>query len=454
MATEEQALTFETRDEFQRKGAAEKAINLLLSDVDVSPMVVDGKWGTGKTEFCRKLINLLLETHPDVHCAYVDAFKADHADSPLVTLIAAVANLIDDQEERANFIQKAVPAVRYGLKALGKAGVAWLLKQNADDIADELEATVKQVGEDSVNASIERLIKDHQHATENLDALRDALIKVSEINPLIIFIDELDRCRPDFAVSILEHIKHVFDVPNVQFVLVANLDQLRSSINHCYGLGVDAQRYLDKFLKFSFRLSSHHSHDQYNYSAVSEMHAENLIRNHATLAGTALVNEGFLRLIRRLIVVNELSLREVETFVRHIEIYNVLCDDKAFAENRNFGYGVLQIMGVFYFCFRPEICDELEHGVIDGPRMAEVLGISTYTRSSDRDGRDLILAIATLIFLESTIPVEGLDLGDEEDIAAWNEEIHPLFQSAGFPPSRGERVSKITQPIRTLRLTR
>ena len=119
-----QSLTFDIRDEFHRRLTAEKTINLLLSDVEVSPMIIDGKWGTGKTEFCHKLINLLRDTNSNIKCAYVDAFKADHANDPLTTLIAEVANLIEDPEKQSSFIKKAVPAVRYGLKVLGKAGVS------------------------------------------------------------------------------------------------------------------------------------------------------------------------------------------------------------------------------------------------------------------------------------------------------------------------------------------
>ena len=77
---------------------------------------------------------------------------------------------------------------------------------------------------------------------------------MAEDKPIILFIDELDRCRPDYAVDMLEVIKHVFDIENVKVVLVTNTKQLRAAINHRYGVEVDAQKYLDKFLKYSFAL--------------------------------------------------------------------------------------------------------------------------------------------------------------------------------------------------------
>lgn len=105
------ALTFDERDEFGRRAIAEKAITLLASEIDVSPFVIDGSWGTGKTEFCHKLINLMAsaKTH---HLIYVDAFQADHADEPLLTVLAEVIKLLPDGEQRSGFIQKALPTIR------------------------------------------------------------------------------------------------------------------------------------------------------------------------------------------------------------------------------------------------------------------------------------------------------------------------------------------------------
>lgn len=47
-------ITFDDRDEFERKPFAEKLIRLIEEDVDVFPLAINGEWGTGKTEFCKK----------------------------------------------------------------------------------------------------------------------------------------------------------------------------------------------------------------------------------------------------------------------------------------------------------------------------------------------------------------------------------------------------------------
>lgn len=57
-------ITFDIRDEYKRKAIAEKIISLLESNIPVSPMVIDGDWGTGKTEFSKKLASLIEITRP------------------------------------------------------------------------------------------------------------------------------------------------------------------------------------------------------------------------------------------------------------------------------------------------------------------------------------------------------------------------------------------------------
>ena len=64
--------------------------------------------------------------------------------------------------------------------------------------------------------------------------------------PLIFIIDELDRCKPSFALSVLECMKHVFSANGVCFVLVTNLVELTAMVKHTYGLE-HPERYLEKF---------------------------------------------------------------------------------------------------------------------------------------------------------------------------------------------------------------
>jgi hypothetical protein len=73
-------------------------------------------------------------------------------------------------------------------------------------------------------------------------------------SPLVVFIDELDRCRPSFAVELLERIKHLFDVPGIVFVLGLHRAELAHSVCAVYGGGFDGEKYLDRFFDMTYAL--------------------------------------------------------------------------------------------------------------------------------------------------------------------------------------------------------
>ncbi|QZA80128.1 KAP family P-loop NTPase fold protein [Deefgea piscis] len=168
------------------------------------------------------------------------AFRADHADQPLMTLLAAILSLLPETERPA-LISKALPALRFGMKTAGKALIGWALKQDAVELGEDLEDALKTTGETIVDKTTESLLQDHMKAEQSIRTLQDALAAIAADKPIVLFIDELDRCRPDFALSMLEIIKHIFDIDGVQFVLITNTQQLKAAINHCYGNEVDAQ---------------------------------------------------------------------------------------------------------------------------------------------------------------------------------------------------------------------
>ncbi|BDA18528.1 ATPase AAA [Aeromonas caviae] len=381
MAMDLSALEFQGdngRDEFRREPVAGKIIQLLISDIHVSPMVIDGQWGMGKTEFCHKLINKFRSDHKEFRLLYVDAFQADHADNPLMTILSAVLTLLPEGNEKKTFLKKALPVLRFGLTTTGKAIASHVLKQNADDIADDLEKHLQDVADKAIDASVMTLLKDHAKANENITALQETLVNLAKAHPIVIFVDELDRCRPDFAVQMLEVIKHTLEVEGVQFVLITNTQQLRASINHCYGHQVDAQRYLDKFIKFSFQLSAFVPHPQVydkQRKLAAVEHFSTLVKKSTSLSVTDIAEHQntVCRFTHNLIAINNLSLREVETFARHLEIYCHL--GKGLNKNIIFGYQLVYVFGVYVFCFSPEIVEAIQQNKSDAQQIAILLGV-------------------------------------------------------------------------------
>ena len=401
--------TFVTQDEFNRKPIAENIIRLLTSTIDLSPMVIDGGWGTGKTEFCQKLIRLMQQQHPDYQPVYIDAFRSDHSGEPLLALLAEIIKActpedIGEQpsEQRKEMTKKVAKAAGFVMKTVAKAAVGHVLKQNMEDLAEGMSQIIndKQEAKNAaatvagaattlashsidatIDATVEALLKEQIEAEKNLETLKACLKEFAEEKPIILFIDELDRCRPDYAVDMLEVIKHVFEVENVKVVLVTNTKQLRAAINHRYGVEVDAHKYLDKFLKYSFALPDKVSVRSWGgWALVSVEYFKQLIRtSHMASELRGLIDEEHnvtINFISDMIERNDISLRETERLVRFLEIYHSL--SRGGLDSREmWQYILLRITGVFIFCFYPSLRENINKNRTDAKDFARLFNIQS-----------------------------------------------------------------------------
>lgn len=373
---EMKALTFDDRDEFSRKPIAEKIIKLLDSDINVSPLIIDGKWGTGKTEFCFKLKNLIESDNSNEYkVGYVNAFQADHANEPLLTLIAEVAGFYgENNDKRQSFIVSAIPYLRL-VTGLGiKATLGFAFGRYAADMPDELADGIDEIKEGSkslIDQSLESLIKDQVEAEKNLATLRDALTDIASTNPIILLIDELDRCRPDFAVMMLETIKHVFDVKNVQIILVTNVEQLKATIKHSYGSETNSHDYLYKFFKY-----------QINLPTVSKDEANGNTENNITYFHSAVQvskvipenfkNSSYIYDIAKFTEIKHLSLRNIEQIVRCIETLIIFEDN---SKSRNPEVEQLLIVFLsFAYIANKELFEQIRDNSIQA---SDILGFSS-----------------------------------------------------------------------------
>ena len=422
--------TFESRDEFHRKPVAENMIKLLSSSLDISPMMLDGSWGTGKSEFCQKTINLfkLKDTH---HLIYVDAFKADHVGEPLVTLLSEIIKLLPEKEQ-PGFIKKIIPATKFGLKTGGKAFVGHILRQDFASVADDYDKDIQKAADKAIDATVESIIRDQVQAEKNLTSLKDAISKVAEEKAIVFFVDELDRCKPSFAVDVLELIKHVFDIDNVQFVLITNSQQLRASINHCYGVDVDSQRYLDKFLKFTIKLSNKTMPNRFEPIFASMSLFEQLIQRNQNIRSDTYssVSKQF---IESIIINLELSLREVETLVRYLEVLQVLTDKNAFPTGGYLGYTLLKTLAVIIYCFKPDLANEISNSKYDAKEIANILGIKKVNQYPEGHNRPSVHEVL-MVVLAKDCDVNTAEFIPKEDQDSWDKTINDGFFNWGIDP--------------------
>lgn len=398
-------LTFSSRDEFTREPIAEKIIKLLDSEIEVSPLIIDGKWGTGKTEFCFKLKNLIEanNTH-NYKVGYVNAFQADHANEPLLALIAEVASLHSDDDEKSKFIRKSIPYLRLITGVGLKAAVGFVFGKYAAEAPSILSESVNAIkdGSDSlIDQSLESMIKDQVEAEKNLVALKDALISISTETPIILLIDELDRCRPDFAVMMLETIKHVFDVKNVQIILITNVEQLKATIKHSYGSETNSRDYLYKFFKYQINLPTATKDTEGKSVENNVTHFKTIVQASNVIPQDFKDNQ-FIYEIPTFLDVGKLSLRKIEQTVRCVETL-IIFEDKEQSKLRIVEQ-ILIVFLSFVYMIDEGIFQEINSKEIDDVKFLHFTNASPFTVSEQESSvkdlglRDMISIIFNKYF--------------------------------------------------------
>ena len=267
------------KDIFKRSGLGKGLTNLINSADDSIVLAVDGQWGSGKTVFLKMWAGELRKLGFPV--IYFDAFAHDYFDDAFLAIAGELIALADeatriDKGKLTDFKTKAGRAAKIIARASLKMGVraVTLGAGKAEDLEGLADALASEA-ESLVDEHIGQLITKQKEQKSTVSAFRDALSNLPALlsiavqdaqeppvaKPLIFIIDELDRCRPDFALQILERMKHFFVVPNVHFVLGTNLKQLSNSIAACYGGNIDTNLYLQKFIHLVINLIDKNEYD-------------------------------------------------------------------------------------------------------------------------------------------------------------------------------------------------
>ena len=221
-----------------------------------SPLVIalDDGWGQGKSYFLKRWVAAhRQENQGTATTVYFDAFENDYLADPLVSLVAAVTERITKgQKSKVEKIKRTAaklikPAFGIAL-SIATFGAKEELGELGDAVTDAVTSETRDFAKD--------LWKAEEDRSAAMRAFREILSEIvtTSDKSLVIVVDELDRCRPDYALSVLEIIKHLFAVDRVHFVLGVNLVALENSVKARYGAEIDARNYLKKFINLKFSL--------------------------------------------------------------------------------------------------------------------------------------------------------------------------------------------------------
>lgn len=252
-------------------------------------MALTADWGFGKTYFIDDWSEALKgQGHPVVK---FNAWESDFSSEPLIGFIAEIDKGLSEWIGSVPAAKNIAPTLRRYLGAAKKEAIPLLaevcLKKlsgfgmqelterlNVQDASEENTAKSKPIDLDkAISKVVERALKAHSDKKVAIKLFKAKLaVLVEEIEkasgnqmPMFIFIDELDRCRPSYAIELLEGIKHLFGVRGIYFVIGTNLTQLGHATQALYGANFDGTTYLKRFFDIDYQLQPPNVHQFAEY---------------------------------------------------------------------------------------------------------------------------------------------------------------------------------------------
>ena len=243
-------------DRLDRKTPARVLTQIVASVEGPCVLSIDGPFGAGKSTFLRLWTQHLKNKGFPV--ARLNAWETDYSGDPFPALVEGIRAELEspdsgDIEIRLKAFREA--AGRVAVRAT--PALIRLATLGMIDVGPELANALGTVSEEAARDGIAQFQAQRKSLTafrEELCGFSEALSAAHDDRPLVIGIDELDRCRPSYAIEMLELAKHLFAVDHVVFALAINRSELAHSVKVLYGQDFDADRYLRRFFDLDFRL--------------------------------------------------------------------------------------------------------------------------------------------------------------------------------------------------------
>lgn len=270
------------RDLLDRGQYIQSLTQVLLVAKGPFVMTLGSPWGTGKTTFVRMWQAYL--AHEGTPSVLFNAWENDYVENPMLTLVAEMAEQLGQLQKVKGKskpyaaykkvwtgAKKAMPKLlSLGTRlALGVSIDASSLCQAGKDVLKELSGGMEQLVESCSEEVLAQQQTTKKIVEEFKNALKEFVAEYGQGKPLIVLVDELDRCKPTYAVELLEAVKHIFDVDGLIFVLSLDRKQLSHTVKAAYGIGLDADNYLRRFIDLEYVLPEPSKRNYVNYLATS-----------------------------------------------------------------------------------------------------------------------------------------------------------------------------------------
>jgi KAP family P-loop domain len=258
-------------DKLKREQFANSLFEAMKSVQTPATIALIGPWGSGKTSFLNMFDAYIQQNGASPATIYFDAWNSDYSNDPFLSFcngIEAAMQRIPSLAKgklKKDFHKKTREVLKSTATAVTKIGATFtgaILAHYAgldpEDGAIIVDKGIDKALELIANAAQEESAKVPDARAAFKEILKDAVRAIAEPQTgscrLIVLVDELDRCRPDFSIRLLEVIKHFFDIDGITFLLAYDEAYLVSAAKAVYGQSFDSEGYLRRFIDVRFWL--------------------------------------------------------------------------------------------------------------------------------------------------------------------------------------------------------
>lgn len=285
-------------------------------------MALDSPWGSGKSTLVRMLMEDLKSK--GFQCTYFNAWKVDYVTDPLVAMVSSIDRIDLGSEKATTTFRERLKGVKKVTNLVAKRAVvagAKALTLGALDVEDEFETVASELAADTITDIVDLFNRESEllekFRAELAAAVAQLAVAGKERN-LVFFIDELDRCRPTFAIELLERIKHLFDIQNIVFVLSIDKRQLEASTAAVYGATINSAEYLRRFIDLEYGIPESNS-KRYTESLITRFDLEPIFIERKG-SEAAYDKKNFIEFFTLLANAMELSLRARERCITRLRV--------------------------------------------------------------------------------------------------------------------------------------
>lgn len=314
-------------------------------------LAIDNEWGTGKTTFVKMWQQHL--SNENFKTIYFNAWENDFEENPLTALIGELNNFVktDTVSEYKDVIKKGVIISKHILPIIVKSLVEKYI--DTKSITDGLEKLTE-----GVTSIFENEIDEYSERKKNINDFRTSLAKfiadTSDGKPVVFIIDELDRCRPNYAVGLLEQIKHFFIVPNIVFALTIDKEQLQFAIKGVYNSeSINTEEYLRRFIDIEYTIPEPEPEIFINY-LFDYFHFEQYFTKEQN-------KRDFKKVLQFLVQIKKLTLRQQEKLFAHANV--VFKTSGQYTDN----LALLMVVLLYFRMMHKNLYDQIRHKKLSIP---------------------------------------------------------------------------------------